>query len=163
SLIREFGPAVNSGRAILIYGPPGNGKTSIAEAIGRTFGGIVHVPHCIEVDGQIVKVFDPTVHSEVQTATADPKASLASRAQAPPLDRRGVTCRRPVVIGGGELTMPMLDLGYNASGKMYEAPLQLKAMNGIFLIDDFGRQSVAPKDILNRWIFPLQNRVDYLA
>ncbi len=161
SIIRKLGPAVNSGRSILIYGPPGNGKTSISEAIGRAYRQPVYVPHCIEVDGQVIRVFDPTVHEGIQLPKEDHQDHtnlLRKRA-----DPRWVKCRRPVVITGGELTLEMLDLDYDETSKFYEAPPQVKAIGGVFIIDDFGRQLVQPKDLLNRWIIPLEKRVDYLT
>ena len=161
SVIRKLGPAINSGRSLLIYGPPGNGKTSISEAIGKVFRQPIFVPHCIEVDGQVIRIFDHTVHSEVCTAEAtgsDYKSLLKKRP-----DPRWVQCRRPVVITGGELTLEMLDLEYDATAKFYEAPPQMKAVGGVFIIDDFGRQLVQPRDLLNRWIIPLEKRVDYLT
>ena len=160
SVIRRLGPAVNSCRSLLIYGPPGNGKSSISEAIGRSFQQPIYVPYCIEVDGQIIRVFDQTVHSEIQKEKAsdyDYKSLLKKRS-----DPRWVQCSRPVVITGGELTLEMLDLEYDTTAKFYEAPPQVKAMGGVFIIDDFGRQLVQPKDLLNRWIIPLERRVDYL-
>ncbi len=174
-LIEELGPAVNSGRGILIYGPPGNGKTSIAEAIGKSFSGIVYVPHAIEVDGQIVKVFDSTLHKEVTLedrvkAKEDEEESIFlekednnSFIREENYDPRWVACQRPILVSGGELTLGMLDLSFNPYSKIYEAPLQVKAMNGVFLLDDFGRQQAKPADLLNRWIIPLEKCVDYLA
>jgi predicted ATPase with chaperone activity len=157
-LVNKVGPAINSGRPMLLYGPPGNGKTSIAARIGSLFNAIVFVPHCFEVGGQIVKVFDPDIHREVQTDDGTHAGSI----RATGFDRRWVPCRRPFVVAGGELTLEMLDLRFNALAKFYEAPLHVKALNGVFLIDDFGRQLVAPTTLLNRWIVPLENRVDYL-
>jgi predicted ATPase with chaperone activity len=161
SVIRKLGPAINSGRSLLIYGPPGNGKTSISEAIGKVFKQPLYIPHCIEVDGQIIRVFDHTVHSEVSSGEdigQDYKSLLRKRP-----DPRWVRCRRPVVITGGELTLEMLDLEYDSTAKFYEAPPQMKAVGGVFIIDDFGRQLVQPRDLLNRWIIPLEKRVDYLT
>ncbi|MCH7710469.1 MAG: ATPase [Proteobacteria bacterium] len=171
--IDELGPAVNSGRAILLYGPPGNGKSSIAEAIGASFEGIVYIPYAIEVDGQIIKVFDPTVH-DLAGEEEEPKEKVRALIhnddddgdvplRKEDIDQRWVACKRPVMITGGELTLDMLDFRYDTTSRFYEAPLQVKAMNGVFIIDDFGRQAVAPKDLLNRWIIPLEKRVDYLA
>jgi predicted ATPase with chaperone activity len=158
ALISQVGPAINSGRPMLLYGPPGNGKTSIAERIGSIFDTMICVPHCFEVGGQIVKVFDPDIHKEVQLDDGANSNSI----RATGFDRRWVLCRRPFVVTGGELTLEMLDLRFNELAKFYEAPLHVKAMNGTFLIDDFGRQLVAPETLLNRWIVPLESRVDYL-
>ncbi len=159
--VSRLGPAINSGTALLLYGPAGNGKTSVAERIGEIFRNVVYIPHCFEVDGQIIKVFDPSVHKPIKGAVVDSEAPATIHREH--MDRRWVPCHRPLVITGGELTLDMLDLKFNPISKFYEAPLQIKALNGIFLIDDFGRQRAAPEDILNRWIMPLNNRVDYLS
>jgi len=157
-LIGKVGPALNAGRPMLLYGPPGNGKTSVAERIGAIFASTIYVPHCFEVAGQIVKVYDPDIHKEIPTTEAQ-----SSSLRATGFDRRWVACRRPFVVTGGELTLEMLDLSFNPLAKFYEAPLHVKALNGTFLIDDFGRQRAKPEDILNRWIVPLNSRVDYLT
>lgn len=159
-LFRKLGPAINSGQSILLYGPPGNGKTSIAANIGSLFKDIIYVPHCFEVDGQIVKVFDPLVHRQIRDQADRPSDPLASDREY--FDRRWEACRRPVVFVGGELTLEMLDLGYNLESRFYEAPLHIKALGGVLLIDDFGRQLVTPKALLNRWITPLESRRDHL-
>lgn len=159
-LVDQVGPAINSGRSILLYGPPGNGKTSVAERIGNIFNAMIYVPHCFEVDGQIIKVFDPAVHKEIVPDGIEKLRGVSIRAE--DSDRRWVPCRRPFIITGGELTLEMLDLSFNPLAKFYEAPLHVKAMNGTFLIDDFGRQLVPPEVLLNRWIVPLESRVDYL-
>lgn len=158
--LNRLGPAVNSGNAILIYGPAGNGKTTIAEIVGKMFENIIYVPHCIEIGGEIMKVFDPTVHRVVDDAPASAGQSSLRRSR---LDTRWVACHRPMVVTGGELTIEMLDLKFNPIAKYYEAPLHIKALNGVFLIDDFGRQRAKPEEILNRWIVPLNSRVDYLT
>lgn len=158
-LLTRLGPAINSGTAMLIYGPAGNGKTTIAEIIGQIFETVVYVPHCFVAEGQIVKVFDPTLHRQVPEVTGGTSRGLRRER----FDKRWVPCFRPLVITGGELTMEMLDLKFNALAKFYEAPLHIKALNGTFLIDDFGRQRVKPEEILNRWIVPLNSRVDYLT
>jgi predicted ATPase with chaperone activity len=161
STIRRLGPAINSGRSLLIYGPPGNGKTAISEAIGQAYVQPIFVPHCIEVDVQVIRIFDQTVHTEISAqdeTNPDYKNLMKKRP-----DPRWVKCRRPVVITGGELTLRMLDLDYDETSKFYEAPPQVKAMGGVFIIDDFGRQLVKPKDLLNRWIVPLEKRIDYLS
>jgi hypothetical protein len=156
ALMRELGPAVNSGRSILLYGPPGNGKTSIGERIGRLFRGIVFLPYCIEVEGQIIRFFDPVVHRPLEANAG------AGNLRRDDLDVRWVACWRPFVVAGGELTLEMLDLKYDENAKFYEAPLHIKALGGIFLIDDFGRQLVSPEELLNRWIVPMESRVEYL-
>ena len=158
--VSRLGPAINSGNAILIYGPAGNGKTTIAEIVGNIFQNVIYVPYCVDIDGEIMKVFDPTVHRVVPNA---PEPSGTSTLRRSRLDRRWVACYRPMVITGGELSIEMLDLKYNPVAKFYEAPLHIKALNGTFLIDDFGRQRAKPEDILNRWIVPLNSRVDYLT
>ncbi len=148
----QIGPAVNSGRSIFLFGHPGNGKTAIAESIGRMLmQGDMYIPYAVEVDGQIIKVFDSVNHRRLEEEI--PKG----------MDPRWVHIRRPVITVGGELTMESLDLVYNETNKYYEAPFQMKANGGMFLIDDFGRQQVRPRDLLNRWIVPLEKRVDYLT
>lgn len=156
--VQDIGPAINSGRAILMYGPPGNGKTTISERIGNIFNDVIYIPHCIEVEGQIIKLFDPILHKPVNTA-ADATRSGLRRSD---FDARWVACKRPFIVVGGELTLGMLDLRYNESAKFYEAPLHVKALNGIFMIDDFGRQIVSPTQLLNRWIVPLESRIEFM-
>jgi DNA-binding MarR family transcriptional regulator len=158
--VNRLGPAINSGNAILIYGPAGNGKTTVAEVVGKMFENVIYVPYCVDIDGEIMKVFDPTVHRQVARMTEQPGASNLRRSR---IDPRWVACYRPMVITGGELTIEMLDLKYNSVAKFYEAPLHIKALNGTFVIDDFGRQRAKPEDILNRWIVPLNSKVDYLT
>ncbi len=157
-VLEQLGPAINAGKAVFLYGSPGNGKTVIAEGMGRALGGEMYMPHALSVDGQIITMFDPINHHSVE---AD--AATSSVIAAAPRDRRWVCIRRPVVMVGGELTLDMLDLTFNPIAKFYEAPLQLKANGGVFLVDDFGRQRISPQDLLNRWIVPLESRVDYLT
>lgn len=147
----QLGAAVVSGRSIFLYGPTGTGKTSIAEILPDIYGDHVWVPYAVEVDGQIITVYDSVVHDCVDEAV--PRES----------DGRWVLCRRPRVLAGGELTIEMLDLQFNASTKFYNAPLQMKANNGILIVDDFGRQRVRPEELLNRWIVPLDRRIDFLT
>jgi predicted ATPase with chaperone activity len=154
SMIRRIGPAVNSGRAIFLYGASGDGKTAIARSIATLFRGEVYVPFAVEVDGQVIKVYDASSHTPIEEESI---LSAESR------DMRWVLCRRPFVVAGGELTLEALDLIFDPIAKMYQAPYQMRANNGVFLLDDFGRQFVRPRDLLNRWIVPLENRVDYLA
>lgn len=163
-LIEDLGPAINSSKAMLIYGPSGNGKSSIASALGEVLKQVIYIPHAIEIDHQVIKIFDPALHTSVEPPVSENDSDedlLFGKASA--YDMRWVPCRRPVVITGGELTLRMLDLDFNPIAKFYEAPLQMKAMGGLFIIDDFGRQLVQPRDLLNRWIVPLENRVDYLT
>ena len=156
--VQEIGPAINSGRSILLYGPPGNGKTTVAEKIGDMFRDVVYIPYCIEVEGQIIKLFDQGTHKQIPNANPNRAGSLRRE----DFDKRWVPCRRPFIVTGGELTLEMLDLSFNSQAKFYEAPLHIKALGGIFVIDDFGRQIVSPEALLNRWIVPLESRVDYL-
>jgi hypothetical protein len=156
----QIGPAINSGRSILLYGPPGNGKSTISEKIGGIFSDIIFIPHCFEVEGQIIKVFDPGIHQVVERTAGSNSRILGLRRE--DFDQRWVPCRRPFIATGGELTLEMLDLSFNALAKFYEAPLHVKALGGTFVIDDFGRQIVKPEALLNRWIVPLENQVEHL-
>jgi hypothetical protein len=159
----QIGPAVNSGTSIFLYGPPGNGKTSIARAIGSILlQEDMYIPYAIDIDGQVVKLYDSVNHvlSPDEENSTDGTGTLKTGAKRDP---RWVRIRRPFVIVGGELTMPGLDLVFDDVNKFYEAPFQVKANGGVFLIDDFGRQQVRPRDLLNRWIVPLENRIDYLT
>ncbi len=160
SMVRHLGPGINSGRAMLLYGPPGNGKSSIATVIGNIFRDAIYVPYCVEVEGQIMKVYDPSVH--IEAAELKDSSIRISSLRREEVDGRWVACRRPLIITGGELTLEMLDLSFNRDSMFYEAPLHVKALGGTFIIDDFGRQLVSPKALLNRWIVPLENRKDFL-
>jgi hypothetical protein len=153
-----LGPAVNSGKSLFLYGKPGNGKTVIAEGIGRALGTEMYVPHAIDVDGQVITTFDAVNH-----VILEPEAASTSVIAAAALDRRWEKIKRPVVVVGGELTLEMLDLTFNPISKFYEAPIQMKANGGVFVVDDFGRQRIPPRDLLNRWIVPLESRVDFLT
>ena len=160
----EIGPAINSGASIFFFGFPGNGKTSIAERVTRLMGDSVFIPHAVEANGQIIKVFDPILHTPVKEEAVEANASNEGLVlKTASYDGRFVKVKRPTIVVGGELTMPMLDLKYNSVGRFYEAPLQMKANGGIFMIDDFGRQQLRPMDLLNRWIVPLEKRYDYLT
>ncbi len=161
-LLRQLGPAFNSGRSIFLYGPPGTGKTTIAESMGRALSGTVYIPYAIEVGGQILRHYDPAVHADaveeepVRTASLDVESNIGH-------DPRWHKCRRPVVMVGGELLLQDLDLEFDPVGRSYETPVQMKAANGIFIIDDFGRQQVEPRQLLNRWIVPLERGTDFLS
>jgi hypothetical protein len=161
SIVEQCGPALNSGRAMLLYGPPGNGKTSVAHSLGNVFSDVIYVPYAISVERQIIRFYDPSIHIPV-TSTSTREDDEHTFIRAADYDARWVACRRPFVITGGELTLEMLDLRYDDTGHFYEAPLHVKALGGCFIIDDFGRQLVSPKNLLNRWIVPLEERVDYL-
>lgn len=149
-LLDQLGPAIHGNSAIFLYGPPGTGKSSVAERVVRAYEDTVLIPYCIEVDGQIVSVYDPTLHDAVDERPHG-------------VDRRWVVCKRPAVVAGGELHAGMLDLQLDRDTGVYLAPLQLKANNGVFVIDDFGRQAMSPDALLNRWIVPLDRSVDYLT
>jgi DNA polymerase III delta prime subunit len=161
NFIRKIGPALNAGRAMLMYGPPGNGKTTVALSIANVFNSLIYTPYAVMIEGQIMRVFDPGLHVPVQEAQAPQRTSFTSlRREA--FDSRWVPIRRPFIVTGGELTLEMLDLGYDAASGFYEAPLHIKALGGCFVIDDFGRQIVPPTVLLNRWIVPMESRIDYL-
>jgi len=158
-VLDEIGPALNGGQSIFIYGPPGNGKTTIAHALRDLLTGDVAVPHALEVEGSIIRVYDPVNH-EQRPLPDDDQLSVDAPAKK---DYRWATCRRPMVKAGGEMTLQSLDLSYDPRLGYYRAPLQLVANGGMLLIDDFGRQRCAPRDLLNRWMVPLENGVDYLT
>ncbi len=169
-LFNSLGPAIVSGKSMFIYGPPGNGKTSVARAIGDFMnhaGGEIYVPYAFVAEDAIITVFDPTIHQMSEGLerehVEDNEATIRRLLNAHQVDARWVRIRRPVVVTGGELNLDMLDLRYNADANFYQAPLHVKANGGVFLIDDFGRQLVSPRELLNRWILPLEDRHDYLT
>lgn len=155
-LLDQLGVALNSGRAIMIYGPAGTGKTYISSRLIRLFGEAIWVPHAIAIGEAIIEVFDPQVHLRVEDV-ARPSLRLDQGH-----DRRLLRCKRPVLITGGELSMDQLDIRYEPYTRQYQAPLQLKASNGMFIIDDLGRQRMAPAELLNRWIVPMEEKKDFL-
>jgi predicted ATPase with chaperone activity len=164
-----LGPAINSAKSLFLYGAPGNGKTMIAETIASMLGGHIYVPYAVEIEGQIMVVHDPVYHHDVSEERA-PEISLELKPEEPSwlketpnYDRRFALVRRPVVLTGGELTLEQLDLQYDQYTKMYQAPFQVKANGGVLILDDFGRQRLPPKDLLNRWIVPLEKRIDFLT
>jgi hypothetical protein len=159
SMFERLGPAVNSGKSLFLYGAPGNGKTVVAEGIGRALGDEMHIPHALDIDGQVITMFDPVNHQQIGGSGSALESVITTAAH----DRRWASIRRPVVVVGGELTLEMLDLTFNPIAKFYEAPIQLKANGGVFVVDDFGRQRVPARDLLNRWIVPLESRVDFLT
>jgi len=158
-LMAKIGPAVNSGQSIMLYGPAGNGKSSIAVAITQAYEDNVYLPYCFEVDNQVVTLYDPTVHHRLDK---DDYGNEGLR-RGGSFDKRYVLCRRPSVVAGGELTLEALNLAYNPTSRIYEAPMQLKAVGGVLVIDDFGRQRHTPQEMINRLIIPLEAQVDYLT
>jgi len=156
-VLDQLGPAINAGRSLFVYGPPGNGKSVISQGIRNLLDGDIAIPHALEVEGQIVRLFDPVNHDKLPLPEGD---GLAFDAEP---DRRWVRCRRPLVTVGGELTLEALELRYNRTSGFYQAPVQAAANGGVLVIDDFGRQQFEPRQFLNRWIVPLESRVDYLT
>jgi predicted ATPase with chaperone activity len=161
--LNKIGPAVNSGRSFFLYGPPGNGKTVIAKSIVRMLKGYVYIPYSIIVDGQIIRLYDELNHKLFKEPAANAEAGNNGLLNSNQVDSRWIKIRRPEIVVGGELTMRNLDLIYDPISKTYEAPLQMKANTGLFVIDDFGRQAMRPQDLLNRWIVPLELRIDFLT
>ncbi|WP_420005426.1 ATPase [Arenibacterium sp. LLYu02] len=159
SLLDNLGPAVSAGRSILMYGPPGNGKSSISNGIRDALGDKIYVPRAIEYAGQVITVYDPIVHTAVTPDEEDPNALRKRRR----FDERYVCCQRPTVVTGGELSLSMLDLVYNPTARTYQAPLQLKSTGGVFIVDDLGRQAESPQALINRWIVPLEEGRDILS
>lgn len=157
-LKEQLGPALNSGRAIFIYGPAGTGKTYITQRMVKLFDDDCLIPYAIAIDDYVLSVFDPMIHRPIEESKETPNLLLAEG-----YDARFVRCERPVVITGGELGMDMLEISYNPVLKEYQAPLQLKANNGIFIIDDMGRQRATPMQVFNRWIVPMEEQKDYLT
>jgi predicted ATPase with chaperone activity len=159
-VLDQLGPAINAGHSMFVYGPPGNGKTVIAQAVRTLLDGQIAIPHAIEVEGNIIRVFDPVQHEPLAAAgdETDRAIDIGFRP-----DRRWIACRRPMVMVGGELTLDALELRYNPATGFYRAPVQAIANGGVLVIDDFGRQQCAPRDLLNRWIVPLESRVDFLT
>jgi hypothetical protein len=157
-VLDQLGPAIAARHSLFVYGPPGNGKTVISQAIRNVLAGLIAIPHALSIDGHIIRIYDPVNHERVASASDD-----NSLTRADPFDRRWVLCRRPLVTGGGELTLDALELGYSASAGLYRAPLQVLANGGVLVIDDFGRQQTSARELLSRWIVPLESRVDYLT
>jgi predicted ATPase with chaperone activity len=161
SIFSKVGPAINSGKSIFLYGPPGNGKTTIAESIGRlVLQDDMYIPYAIYVDGQIILLYDEINHEAV---VQEEESGSRRRGNAYRQDARWIRIRRPAVMVGGELTLDGLELKYDDNSKFYEAPFQMKANGGMFLIDDFGRQLIRPRDLLNRWIVPMEKQIDFLS
>ena len=159
-MLDQLGPAVNSGKSILLFGPPGNGKSSIANGIRDSLGDNIFLPKFLEYSGQVISLYDPIIHTLAKTEEFD---ATALRRLGPTFDQRYALCRRPSVMTGGELTLSMLDLIYNPVSRTYQAPLQLKATGGVFIVDDLGRQAEPPQALINRWIVPMEQHFDILT
>ena len=160
-VLDQLGPAINASHSMFVYGPPGNGKTVISQAIRALLDGEIAIPHALEVEGNIIRLFDPVNHEPVP---APPHSSTGlALDRGAQLDGRWVICRRPMVMVGGELTLESLELSYDRTAGFYGAPVQTVANGGVLVIDDFGRQSCSPRELLNRWIVPLESRVDFLT
>ncbi len=160
-ILSQIGPAVSASSSLLLYGKPGDGKTFLIESLQNLATAPIHVPYALECQGNIVQLYDPIYHHRIEEEEDQPSVLAVSEERS--YDRRYAKCRRPFIVSGGELSMDMLDLRYNTTSRVYEAPFQLKANNGIYLIDDFGRQRATPAEVLNRWIVPMERRVDYLS
>ncbi len=160
-LLDHLGPSVSAGRSCLLYGPPGNGKSSISNGICDALGDFVYVPRSVEYSGQVISVYDPIVHEIIEMEGDDPNS--LRRTTVGRHDQRYIMCKRPTVITGGELSLSMLDLVYNPVARTYQAPLQMKASGGVFIVDDLGRQEEPPPALINRWIVPLEESRDILA
>jgi hypothetical protein len=158
-ILAQIGPAVNASKSFLIYGQPGNGKTALAEALFRVDSDPIYLPYALECQGNIIQIYDPIYHQKIE----DEQSAFTSLSMDEAYDGRWFKCKRPFIVSGGELTLDMLDLSFNSHSKVYDAPFQLKANNGIYLIDDFGRQKASPAEILNRWILPMERHIDYLT
>jgi predicted ATPase with chaperone activity len=161
-ILNQLGPAINSGKSMFLFGNAGNGKTAIAEAIGTLLPGAILIPYAVSVDGHIIRIFDALHHQAIPEQDDGDNTAVGIR-KGERYDRRWVPIRRPLIVTGGELMLENLDLVFDPTTKFYEAPYQMKANGGVFLIDDFGRQQVRPRELLNRWIVPLEKRVDYLT
>ncbi len=158
-LLSQIGPAVSAANSLLMYGKPGDGKTFLIEALANLDTAPIFLPYALESQGNIVQLYDPIYHHRI----AEEEPSVLAVSVERSYDKRWAKCKRPFIVSGGELSLDMLDLRYNATSKVYEAPYQLKANNGIYLIDDFGRQRATPAEVLNRWIVPMERRIDYLS
>jgi predicted ATPase with chaperone activity len=158
-VLDQVGPAIAAGHSMFVYGPPGNGKTVIAQAIRNLMDGEIAIPHAIEVEGQIIRMFDPVNHEPLPQQPSSQSGWVRGEGG----DARWVRCKRPMVMVGGELTLQALELSYSPTTGFYNAPVQAMANGGVLVIDDFGRQQCSPRELLNRWIVPLESRVDFLT